>query len=167
MFDSDTDQPAIPDARDRKDGTYLIFDMGGQTMGVDVRHVCEILGLPKVSRMPAAGGRITGVIDLRGRCVPLVDLGPDLALPKVEPDEEARVVVFESSEGEQIGAIAERVRDVVRIEAASVEAPSRIGNHAGAGRVIGMTRLDGRLVFLLDIATLLASHWQGGSDGRF
>ena len=61
--------------------TYLTFDLGDQTLGVEVRHVREILDLQKITRLPNAPMDVLGVVDVRGTSVPIIDLRARLGLP--------------------------------------------------------------------------------------
>lgn len=143
-------------------GTYVVFDLFGQTMGVDVRHVREILGPQTIARLPGARPEMAGVIDLRGRCVPIVELGATLGMTTTEPGADARIVVFDIETGGRpclIGVIAERVRDVAWIDGSRIEAASNRGSAGWDGPgLVGATRREGSLVFLLDITHFLAAH---------
>lgn len=148
-------------------GTFVIFDLFGQTMGVDVRHVREILGLQQVSRLPGARAEIAGVIDLRGRCVPIVELGGSLGTPAAAPGEDARIVVFDidvAGRRCQVGVTADRVRDVVWIEGSRIEPASGRGLAGWDGHgLIGATRREDGLVFLLDITHFLAAFCEAAA----
>ena len=150
--------PQGGEATPRPDGlTAVIFDLYGQTMGVDVRNVREILARQTMSRLPSAPSEITGVIDLRGRCVPIIELSAILGMTPRDRDEEARIIVFELGSGNQVGVIAERVRDVVRIDAERIEPSPEIRDGYGAAPgVFGAARLESGLVFLLEIGHFLA-----------
>jgi purine-binding chemotaxis protein CheW len=141
--------------------TFLTFDLDGQTLGVAVRRVREILDLQPMTRLPNAPHEVRGVIDVRGASVPILDLACRLGMGGGETGEDTRVIVFESSGGQgrprPVGVLADRVRDVRRIDREAVEAPPELG----AGRLspevmIGLARLDGALVVLVDLDRLFA-----------
>lgn len=146
--------------------TYVVFDLFGQTMGVDVRHVREILAPQEIARLPGAQPEVAGVIDLRGRCVPIVDLASGFGMSRVEPGTDARIVVFDIEAGErrcQIGVMADRVRDVVWIEGARIEPASGRGLAGWDGPgLLGATRRETGLVFLIDIKHFLAARCDAG-----
>ncbi|MDT8343003.1 MAG: chemotaxis protein CheW [Thermohalobaculum sp.] len=155
-------RPAAPATIAPRGGTFVIFDLFGQTMGVDVRHVREILGLQQIARLPGARPELAGVIDLRGRCVPIVDLGARFGMSQADAGEDARIVVFDIEMADrscQLGVTADRVRDVAWIEGNRIEPASGQGAAGWDGRgLIGATRRDGKLVFLLDITHFLAPY---------
>lgn len=157
------------DAAQPRGGTYVVFDLFGQTMGVDVRHVREILGPQTIARLPGARPDMAGVIDLRGRCVPIVELGATLGMTRAEPGADARIVVFDiETDGRQclIGVTAERVRDVVWIDGSRIEPASNRGTAGWDGPgLVGATRREGSLVFLLDITHFLAAHCEAAPLG--
>lgn len=147
-------------------GTYVTFDLAGETVGVSVSRVREILDMVPVNRMPNASMEIEGVIDIRGESIPVLDIGGRLGLHRSAEGEETRIIVMEISgpDGDRpIGVPADRVRDVTSITATQIEAPPRaIDGHAPAQHLRGLARHDGLLVFLLDIDTLFNPALAGG-----
>ncbi len=148
------DEPAVEtDEGDDSAATFLTFDLGGQTIGVGVRHVREILDLQPVTRLPNAPMDVEGVIDVRGASVPVMDLAPRLGLGAAEAGPDARMIVFERAGGRPFGVMADKVREVFRVDPAAIE-PAPAFDDAGGGAIggdllVGLCRRDGALVVLL------------------
>jgi len=143
---------AIPD----RTGTYITFDLGGQRFAVDVADVREILDHLEIAPMPGQGGAWCGVVDNRGSSVPVLDLASRLGLREChDGSEDARIVIFElSGDGGSrapVGVRADRVLNVCEIARDDIETPPR-ADRSGIAAVEGLARLDGRLVYMLDLA---------------
>ena len=107
------DDPVEAEEEDDQSSTYLTFDLGGQTLGVEVRHVREILDRQRIARLPNAPMDVEGVVDVRGRSVPILDLGSRLGLPHGDDGDDVRIVVLEIHGGHRpVGVLADRVRNV-------------------------------------------------------
>ena len=142
-------------------GTYVTFDLSGQSLGVEVCHVREILDTVAISRLPNAPHEIEGVIDIRGESIPIVDMGSRLGLPRMEDGEDTRIIVFELRQGDQVravGVLADRVRDVTQIPAAEIEVPPEvIGATWEAELLRGFARHAGLLILLLNIERIFGT----------
>ena len=135
--------------------TYVTFDLCGETLGVEVRHVREILDKVSMNRLPNAGSEIEGVIDIRGESIPIVDMGGRLGLPRSDDGEDTRIIVFEIGDGDArrpLGVFADLVRDVTRINSEQIETPPKVsGSHWEPEYLNAIARHGGTLILLLDI----------------
>ena len=142
-------------------GTYVTFDLSGQSLGVEVCHVREILDTVSVSRLPNAPHEIEGVIDIRGESIPIIDMGSRLGLPRMENGEETRIIVFELQQDSQVravGVLADRVRDVTQIPAHEIEVPPEVvGASWQADLLRGFARHAGLLILLLNIERIFGT----------
>ncbi|MEM6487283.1 MAG: chemotaxis protein CheW [Pseudomonadota bacterium] len=123
----DRDIDAASAAEDTAVPTLLTFDLGGQTYGIDVRGVLEVLEPQRVTRLPSGGSGTIGLIDLRGRAITVMDLARLLGVASPTADDETRIVVLRSSTARDgatahLAFHAERVRDVWHPDPAAVEA---------------------------------------------
>ena len=102
--------------RDANEHKFLSFCLGTETYGVEILKVREIIGLLAITPLPQTPPYVRGVMNLRGRIIPVIDLRLRFALPAVEATKETCVIVLEStdSEGEQtvMGAVVDSVREV-------------------------------------------------------
>ena len=145
------------------DATYLTFDLDGQTFAVAVQRVREILDTQPLTRLPNTAHEIRGVIDVRGASVPIIDLSGRLGTSAAEEGLETRVIVFEiiDAEGQTrpMGVLADRVRDVCRIDASEIEsAPDLTSNGMSQELVVGLSRKDGTLIVVIDLVQLFSDQ---------
>ena len=119
-----------------------------------IHRVQEIVRVPEITRVPHAQAGVEGVINLRGRVLPVVDLAARLALGITARARSARVVVVDGG-SESIGLLVDGVSEVLRVSAADVEPPSATTTGTGPTAVLGVAKLGERLVLLLDLDAAL------------
>lgn len=150
---SDTHRDPIAEVEDDTASTYVTFDLGEQILGVEVRHVREILDMRKITRLPNAPVDMRGVVDVRGVSVPVVDLKSRLGIPAVETGRDARIVVIEigtETGRTPIGILADRVRKVDQIPRDEIEPCPGIGAGKWDGNILqGLSRRGPDLIVLL------------------
>ena len=159
MFDDNSLEQEVEDEDDLS-STYLTLDLGGQTLGVEVRHVREILDRQRITRLPNAPIEVEGVVDVRGRSVPIIDLKSRLRLPSCNgDDDDLRIVVLEiGGSRQQIGVLADRVRNVDVIPQSEIEPVPATGLQGWDTRDLqGLSRRGEDLIVLLDIARILGA----------
>lgn len=131
----------------------MVFRLAGERYGLPIRSVKEIIVLREVTRLPEMAGYMEGIVDLRGRIIPVINLRRKLGLPSGSPERAVRTIVAEFGEAEA-GLVVDEVDGVVRVDASSMEAPPQTAQ--GDGRAVsGITRFQDRLVILLDPAVVL------------
>ncbi|MEL7444936.1 MAG: chemotaxis protein CheW [Pseudomonadota bacterium] len=154
-------QRLVADAR-----TFVTFDLSGQTLGVEVSNVREILDKVEIKRIPNASSRIEGIVDIRGESIPIIDIRSQLGMHDSSDEKDNRIIVFEVSnrnDPQPVGIIADRVRDVTQIFSDQIEKPSDlIANNDYEGDMLGLARHDDFLIFLLDIKSLLQIDFDCG-----
>ncbi|MEM7745105.1 MAG: chemotaxis protein CheW [Pseudomonadota bacterium] len=153
------DAPNLPQSTADLAGTYLTFDLAGQILGVEVRNVREILDRATIRQIPNAPHDIEGIVDIRGKSIPIIDMGSRLALPRSEDGEDTRIIVFEFDQGGDVrptGVIADRVRNVAQVGPEAIEAPPKIAGSDSRSSVLrGVARQDESVILLLDISQIL------------
>ena len=128
----------------------VVFHVGPELYGVDIGRVHEIIRLQTVTRVPRAPSYVEGVINLRGKVIPVVDLRRRFGLPTAEHTRASRIVVVDVGE-QVVGMIVDAVNQVVRLDTATVEAPGAVVTGADNAYVQGIAKLTDRLVLLLDL----------------
>lgn len=153
------EKPAISAKRSSREEaatTYVTFDLAGQTFGVDVRYVREILDRINMTLIPNAPSEIEGMIDIRGESIPIMDLSSRLGLRRIDESADTRIIVFElrrSTGSWAVGVLAEQVRDVTEVAASQIETPPALGARGHqSGNLSGLARHNGELILLLDIS---------------
>jgi len=134
----------------------LVFVIGKEEYGVDILKVQEIRGYDKVTALPSAPDFLKGVVNLRGTIVPVIDMRIKFKLPDPRYDSFTVVVILKLS-SRVIGIVVDAVSDVVRLAAADVKDPPRLGSVVDSSYLTGVATMNERMVLLLDIEKLLSS----------
>ena len=146
-----------------KSGTDLLqlvsFVIEGEEFGIDILKVQEIIRPVPITRVPNAPPFVEGVINLRGRIVPVIDARKRFGLPPREMDEDCRIVVVELV-GKTVGFIMDAVREVIRVERGVIEPPPELALGIDADYLSGVAKLEDRLLILLDVERVLGDDEQ-------
>jgi purine-binding chemotaxis protein CheW len=120
---------------------YLTFELGQETFALEVSYVREILELTNVTKVPKTPDFMTGVINLRGSVVPVLDLRLKFGMTAVEKTVNTCIVVVEVCVGDEktiIGALVDSVQEVFELEPNQIEPPPRIGTQLRTDFIRGM-----------------------------
>lgn len=131
----------------------VTFDIANEHFAVDILAVQEINRMMQITRVPQAPECLEGVINLRGRIIPVVDLRKRFGLETCERNSESRIVVVEIT-GRVIGFIVDRVNEVLRVNSDVVEPAPPFVLSVNSEYVRGVAKLADQLVILLDLAKL-------------
>jgi purine-binding chemotaxis protein CheW len=143
---------------------YLSFFLGGQEYATDILRVQEIKGWDTVTRVPYSPNYILGVINLRGAIVPVIDLRVRLALESSPFDSATVVIVVRvaGARGERIvGLVVDAVSDVYSFSAENIQPPPEAVGSLDQMFVLGLAKLEDKLVIILDIERLVISSVSG------
>jgi len=141
-------------ASGRVTGTYLTFQVGREEYGIEIFKVREIIGMLPITPVPGSPPEMIGVINLRGKVIPVVSVRTRFAMPAVEPHPHNVIIVVENQQGE-IGLAVDRVAEVARFTEAEIEAPPAYGLAVDTTCVAAIGKSQGRIRILLDIARVL------------
>ncbi len=130
------------------------FHIGGEEFGLDILKVQEIIRIQELTRVPNSPDFVDGVINLRGKVIPVIALRKRFGLEELAHDKQTRIVVIEVK-GNVLGFIVDSVSEVLRIPADTVEPPPRLGK-VEREYVSGVGKLDNRLLILLDVDRLMS-----------
>lgn len=136
----------------------------GEEFAVDILSVQEINRMVEVTRVPKAPAFVEGVINLRGRIIPVLDLRRRFGMPEADRTVQSRIVVVNVG-GRVVGLVVDSVSEVMRIERRAIEPPPSMGNRPGAEFVQGIGRLHDRLLIVLDLNRLLTPAEHASLDG--
>lgn len=147
------------------EGKYLTFILGGEEYGVDIMKVREIIGVMDITSLPQTPRFIKGVINLRGRVIPVLDLRLKFGLEEVPHTQETCIIVVDL-ERITMGVIVDTVSEVLDIHDNEVEPSPSFGSGVDTRFILGMAKVKGKVKILLDIDTVLtAADFAAMEDG--
>lgn len=142
---------------------YITFKLGDELFAIDVVHVREVLELSPITRVPTAPGYMRGVVNVRGKAIPVVDLRLKFGLPAVADTPCSRILVMElvfDGETTVVGGIADSVHEVIELEAGQLEPPPRLAMRWRTELIKAMGRRGDQFIILLDMAAIFGSDAQ-------
>lgn len=140
------------------DETQLVtFKVDKEEYGVHIMQVQEIIRLAAITRVPRAPSFVEGIMDLRGKVLPVVDLRKRFLLPAKEHSENSRVVVV-NIDDMTLGLIVDAISEVMRLPNSAIEGPPRIIAGIDSRFLKGIGRLDKRLLILLDLDKIFSAE---------
>ena len=137
----------------------VVFELGDESYGVDISRVQDINRMQEITEIPHAPESVVGVINLRGRVIPVINLRKRFGLPETPHTKDTRIVVVHLDDN-LIGVIVDAVSQVLRIPADIVEPPSPVLAGVDSRYLRGIAKLDDRLVILLDLDFVLSRREQ-------
>ena len=142
------------------DGKYLTFSLGDEEFGIGILKVKEIIGIMPITLVPRTPPAVKGVINLRGKVIPVIDLRLKFAMNEVEATERTCIVVVDVAAEEQnreMGVIVDSVSEVLNIKSEEIEdSPEFGGAKSDTAYIIGMAKTDSGVKILMDIDKVLA-----------
>jgi purine-binding chemotaxis protein CheW len=130
------------------------FNIGTEEFGVDILKVQEINRMVEITKVPQAPHYVEGVINLRGKVIPIVDLRKRFNLELKEHDKNTRIVVVDIV-GNIMGMIVDSVSEVLRLPANTIEPPPEIVTGINSEYIKGVAKLDDRLLIFLDLSKVI------------
>lgn len=151
---------------EKQDGDYQLvtFKVGKEEFSVDILKVQEIIRMPDITRVPNAPGFVEGVINLRGKVIPIIDLRRRFGLPVTDKGAEARIIVVDSN-SRIVGLVVDSVSEVLRLPQSTVEPPPDIIGGVESDYIDGVGKLEGRLVILMNLDKVLTGRERVAIDG--
>jgi purine-binding chemotaxis protein CheW len=135
----------------------VTFSIGEEEFGVDILKVQEIIRTMEITKVPRAQAFVEGVINLRGKVIPIIDLRRRFNLPSKAHDKHTRIIVIEIN-NMIVGFVVDSVSEVLRIPAGTVEPPPAVVAGMESDYISGVGKLHDRLLILLDLDKLLSSE---------
>ena len=134
-------------------GKYLTFKLGGEEFGLEILKVREIIGLMDITPVPRSQPFIKGVINLRGKVIPVIDLRLKLGLDEKEYTDRTCIIVVETVDDEQtahVGVVVDSVSEVVNIQGGQIDTTFGLDAAVSSQYILGMAKTDSGLKILLD-----------------
>lgn len=137
-----------------REDQLVVFQLSEQTYGIDIASVYEIIRMETITRVPRTPDFVEGVINLRGRIIPVIDLCKRFSLTYAERTNSSRIIIVDVG-GSTIGMIVDAVSEVLRVPVDSIEPPPPMVHGIDAAYLRGIAILDSRLVILLNLEKIL------------
>ncbi len=136
---------------------YLTFGVGGEEYGIGIVCVTEIVGMQRIMEVPDVPSYIRGVINLRGKIIPVMDVRKRFGMPGAIDTERAVIIVLDMA-GIPIGLIVDNVSDVIEIPAGNMDPPPPFGGgNSGRGLLRGLGKFGDRVAIILDVERMVAT----------
>ena len=135
----------------------VTFAVGSEKFGIDILHVEEIMKMVQITRLPGSPDVIEGIINLRGKVIPVMDIRMKMHLPRKEYDSDTRIIVTETK-GETVGMIVDSVAEVLRMPASLTEPPPDTISGIDSRFVISIGKLENKMLILIDVEQLMGSR---------
>lgn len=139
---------------------YITFKLGDELFAINVAQVREVLELPLITKVPTSPDYMRGVVNVRGKAIPVVDLRLKFGLPSAADTVNSRIVVLEldlDGENTVVGGIADSVHEVIELEPDQINPPPRIAMRWRTELIQGMGKRGDEFIIILDINRVFAS----------
>ncbi len=143
ISDGSTDPTSVPGTK------YLTFVLAGEEYGVEILKVREIIGIMDITKVPQTPDFVRGVVNLRGKVIPVLDLRAKFRLPIIQYNDQTCIIVVDI--GVLMGVIVDTVQEVFDIQKEEIEDPPSLGANVDTTYFLGMGNVDGSVKMLLDI----------------
>ncbi len=138
-------------------GKYLTFVIADEEYGLEILKVREIIGIMDITAVPKTPDFVKGVINLRGKVIPVIDLRLKFSMEEAQRTEETCIIVVSVNELE-VGIIVDKVSEVQDISGQDIEDSPEFGAQVDTEFILGMGKTEGRVTILLDIAKVLGGE---------
>jgi purine-binding chemotaxis protein CheW len=146
---------------DDRTGKYLVFHLGREEFGIRVLKVREIMGIQEITAVPQTPTYVKGVINLRGKVIPVVDLRLKFGLPELEYTQRTCIIVVQvqgESAAMHMGIVVDGVAEVLNLAASDIEDTPDFGHGVTTPYLLGMAKIKGKVKILLDIDQVLTTQ---------
>ncbi|MEW6771132.1 MAG: chemotaxis protein CheW [Bacillota bacterium] len=142
------------EGEDTQEDKFLTFILGEEEYGIEIRHVTEIIGIQNITEVPDMPLYVKGVINLRGKVIPVMDVRLRFGMAEREYDDRTCIVVI-NIDGQAVGLIVDRVSEVLDIPKNDIEPPPAVRKGAGSRFIQGMGKVGEEVKILLNAEKLL------------
>lgn len=157
-----SEESAIAPRVDVRAGKYLTFQLANEEFGIRVLKVREIMGVQDITAVPQTPGHVKGVINLRGKVIPVIDLRLKFGLPAVEYTQRTCIIVIQVAADQSstilMGIVVDAVSEVLNLSLQEIEDTPEFGEDIGADYLLGMAKVKGKVKILLDIDRILSAQ---------
>jgi purine-binding chemotaxis protein CheW len=148
-------------AMEQREGKYLTFTLSDEEYGIGILKIKEIIGMMTVTTIPQTPEFVKGVINLRGKVIPVIDLRLKFGMESMDYTERTCIIVVEidGTVGTvQIGIVVDSVSEVLNIKADEIDDTPTFGTRLNTDYILGMAKMEGGVKILLDINRVLKAE---------
>ena len=142
-------------------GKYLTFHLGDEGYGLEILKVQEIIGMLEITKIPQTPNYVKGVINLRGKVIPVIDLRLKFGMPEQELTRKTCIIVVQVQKSDTaliIGIVVDEVSEVLNISGEQIEAAPSLGMQVNTHFILGMAKTESAVKILLDIEKVLSAE---------
>jgi len=142
-------------------GKYLTFHLGDEGYGLEILKVQEIIGMLEITKIPQTPNHVKGVINLRGKVIPVIDLRLKFGMPEQKLTWKTCIIVVQVQKSDTaliIGIVVDEVSEVLNISGGQIEAAPSMGMQANTHFILGMAKTESAVRILLDIDKVLSAE---------
>lgn len=150
--------------RTADEGRYLSFQLASETYAVPIKTVSEIIGLSEITHVPNLPAYMKGIINLRGRVLPVMDMRRKFSLQNSAYTRETCIIIVEIW-SKKVGLIVDTVKEVLDFRTSQIEFPPDIGGHPHTQCLVGIGKLSDRVVILVEPSLILSKEELAGHAG--
>jgi purine-binding chemotaxis protein CheW len=144
-----------------REGKYLTFSLAGEEYGIGILKIREIIGMMPITSVPQSPDFVKGVINLRGKVIPVIDLRLRFGMPAMDYSERTCIIVVQIDLRDvplNIGIVVDSVSEVLNIGGGDIENAPTFGTQLNTGYILGMAKIEGGVKILLDIDKVLTEN---------
>jgi purine-binding chemotaxis protein CheW len=144
-----------------REGKYLTFTLASEEYGIGILKIREIIGMMPITSVPQTPDFVKGVINLRGKVIPVMDLRLRFGMEAIDYSDRTCIIVVEIEGGGgtvQIGIVVDSVSEVLNIKGEEIEDTPTFGTKLNTDYILGMSKMEGGVKILLDIDKVLSAE---------
>ncbi len=160
MVEVSTQIAEVNKAVQDREGKYLTFALGPEEYGLEILKVREIMGIMEITAVPQTPAHVRGVINLRGKVIPVIDLRAKFGMEPTETTDQTCIIVVEITQqgkGFNTGIVVDRVQEVLDIAGEHIEDTPQFGSNVATDFILGMGKIGESVKILLDIDKVLVA----------
>ena len=141
-----------------REGKYLTFSLANEEYGIGILKIKEIIGMMPITSVPQTPGFVKGVVNLRGKVIPVIDLRLRFGIQEIDYTERTCIIVVEiGSDGGhiEVGIVVDAVSEVINIKSEEIQDAPNFGTRLNTDFILGMAKMEGGVKILLDIDQVL------------
>lgn len=144
----------------KESSKFLTFDLGEESYAIPILNIKEIIGMMDITRVPRLPNFIKGVLNLRGKIIPVIDLRLKFGLDSRDYDDRTSIIVVELMTTDVVltsGIVVDKVNEVLDIDTSEIEPPPKYGADVDQAFLTGIGKVKDSVIMLLDVAKILST----------